>query len=74
MCYETLSETDWASPFGNSTFTPTVFVDISDYLEQKLQAMECYRTQLKAPPHSRSLQSLEALARLRGGTVSMAAA
>ncbi len=74
LCYETLSETDWASPFGNSTFTPTVFVDISDYLGRKLEAMQCYRTQLKAPPHSRSLQSLEALARVRGGTVSMEAA
>lgn len=74
LCYETLSETDWASPFGNVTFTPTVFVDISDYLGRKLEAMKCYRTQLKSPPHSRSLQSLEALARLRGGTVSTAAA
>lgn len=74
LCYETLSETDWASPFGNSTFTPTVFVDISEYLGRKLEAMQCYRTQLKAPPHSRSLQSLEALARVRGGTVSMEAA
>lgn len=74
LCYETLSETDWASPFGNSTFTPTVFIDISEYLGRKLEAMQCYRTQLKAPPHSRSLQSLEALARVRGRTVSMEAA
>lgn len=74
LCYETLSETDWGSPFGQSAFAPTVFVDISDYLDRKLQAMQCYRSQLKAPPHSRSLQSLEALARLRGGTVSMPAA
>jgi N-acetylglucosamine malate deacetylase 1 len=74
LCYETLSETDWASPFGGMSFTPTIFVDISDYLGRKLEAMQCYQTQLKAAPHSRSLQSLEALARLRGGTVSLAAA
>lgn len=74
LCYETLSETDWASPFGNNTFAPTVFVDITDYLERKLRAMACYRTQVKMPPHSRSLQSIEALARVRGGTVSLQAA
>ncbi|MBX0331337.1 PIG-L family deacetylase [Oscillochloris sp. ZM17-4] len=74
LCYETLSETDWASPFGNNTFTPTVFVEITDFLELKLKAMECYRTQTKAAPHSRSLPSIEALARLRGGTVSVSAA
>lgn len=74
LCYETLSETDWASPFGNATFTPTVFVNISDYLGRKLEAMKCYQTQLKTPPHSRSLQSLEALAQVRGGTISTMAA
>lgn len=73
LCYETLSETDWASPFGNHTFTPNVFIDITSYLGRKLEAMQCYQTQLKPAPHSRSLQSLEALARLRGGTVSLEA-
>lgn len=74
LCYETLSETDWAPPTAEAAFTPNVFVDISDYLELKLQAMACYRSQLKEPPHTRSLRSLEALARLRGGTISVHAA
>jgi LmbE family N-acetylglucosaminyl deacetylase len=74
LCYETLSETDWAPPFGDDAFIPTVFFDISNYLEIKLKAMACYRSQLKNPPHTRSLQSLEALARLRGGTVGLHAA
>lgn len=74
LCYETLSETEWAPPFGDDAFIPTVFVDISNYLECKLQAMACYRSQLKDPPHSRSLQSIQALARLRGGTVGVSAA
>lgn len=74
LCYETLSETEWGSPFVEAAFIPNVFVDITDYLQQKLEALTCYRSQLKTPPHSRSLQSVEALARLRGATVSLAAA
>jgi LmbE family N-acetylglucosaminyl deacetylase len=74
LCYEVLSETEWASPFGNDAFIPTVFVDISEYLDRKLKAVACYRSQLKQPPHSRSLQAIEALARLRGSTVSLQAA
>jgi LmbE family N-acetylglucosaminyl deacetylase len=74
LCYETLSETDWAPPFGGDSFMPTVFVDISAFLDRKLQAMACYQSQVKPPPASRSLQSLEALARVRGGTVGVAAA
>jgi LmbE family N-acetylglucosaminyl deacetylase len=74
LCYETLSETEWAPPFGNDAFIPTVFVDISAFLEKKLQAMACYRSQLKEPPHPRSLHSIELLARLRGSTVGLPAA
>lgn len=74
LCYETLSETNWAPPIGDETFIPTVFADITSYLNLKLEAMSCYRSQLKSPPHSRSLQALESLARLRGATVSLPAA
>lgn len=74
LCYETLSETEWGGPSPDSAFSPTVFVDISDFLETKLQAMACYRTQLKEFPQSRSLRSLEALARLRGSAVGLDAA
>ena len=69
LCYETLSETEWAPTTGGGIFVPTVFVNITDYLEIKLQAMACYRTQLKEPPHSRSLDAIKSLATLRGATV-----
>lgn len=71
LCYETLSETEWGSPVGDQAFIPTVFVGISDSLERKLDAMSCYRSQLRQPPHPRSLRSIEALACLRGGTVGL---
>jgi N-acetylglucosamine malate deacetylase 1 len=74
FCYETLSETEWASPFGDEAFIPTVFVDITNYLEQKLKAMACYHSQIKESPHPRSLQAIAALAQLRGSTVSLPAA
>jgi len=74
LCYETLSETDWASPLDDSAFKPTVFVDISDVLERKLQALACFRNALKQPPHPRSLRAIEALARVRGSTAGLMAA
>jgi LmbE family N-acetylglucosaminyl deacetylase len=74
LAYETLSETEWAPPTVDAAFIPTVFVDITHYLDDKLQAMACYQSQLKQPPHPRSLQSIEALARLRGATVGLPAA
>ncbi|MBE9112022.1 PIG-L family deacetylase [Nodosilinea sp. LEGE 07298] len=74
LCYETLSETEWASPEGDQVFRPTVFADISAYLGAKLKAMACYRDEVKTFPHPRSLPALEALAQLRGATVGVTAA
>jgi LmbE family N-acetylglucosaminyl deacetylase len=74
LCYETLSETEWAPPSGDEAFIPTVFVDISTFLEKKLSALSCYASQMKDPPHPRSLRSIEALAVFRGSTVCVNAA
>jgi LmbE family N-acetylglucosaminyl deacetylase len=74
LCYETISETEWASSAGADTFIPTTFIDISSYLEEKIRAMSCYQTQLKPFPETRSLQALQALARWRGATVGVEAA
>ena len=74
LAYETLSETEWAPPFGDDAFIPNVFVDISDFLELKLRAMACYRTQVKDAPHPRSLAGIEALAHHRGFTIGVPAA
>ena len=74
LSYETVSETEWASPQGDGAFTPTVFVDITEHLDTKVEALSCIISQLKAPPHTRSLDAIEALARFRGGTAGVAAA
>ncbi|MEM2002424.1 MAG: PIG-L deacetylase family protein [Candidatus Methanomethylicaceae archaeon] len=74
LCYETLSETEWAPPSGSEVFIPNVFIDISQYLRIKIRAAACYRSQLRNPPHPRSLRALIAQARLRGSTAGLFAA
>ena len=72
--YETLSETNWNAPYLSPAFIPNVFVDISEHLETKIQAMQKYATELKPFPNERSEESLRALATLRGSTVNCFAA
>ncbi|MFZ0548136.1 MAG: PIG-L deacetylase family protein [Candidatus Promineifilaceae bacterium] len=74
LCYETLSETEWSPPTGEDAFIPTVFMNIGDYLNDKLAAMACYKSQLQAPPNPRSLEALENLAKMRGSVVGLQAA
>lgn len=74
LSYETLSSTEWGSPSADAAFIPTCFVDISEYLDAKLEAMATISNELKAHPHPRSLESLRALAVFRGSTVGVKAA
>jgi LmbE family N-acetylglucosaminyl deacetylase len=74
LCYETSSETEWGAPPACDAFVPTVFVDVSQYLGVKLEAMKCYGSQLALSPRARSLASIEALARVRGSTIGVPAA
>lgn len=67
--YETLSETEWAAPFPDDAFIPDYFADITDVFKVKLEAMKCYKSQLREFPNPRSLKSIEALSNLRGSTV-----
>lgn len=67
--YETLSETEWNTPTVDNAFQPDTWNDITETIEIKKQAMRCYRTQLKEFPNPRSLEAIEALAKLRGSTV-----
>ena len=67
--YETLSETEWNIPSAENLFVPNVWVDITDYIEKKKDAMECYRSQLREFPNPRSLRAIEALSEYRGSTV-----
>ena len=74
LAYETLSETNWNAPYLTPGFQPNVFVDIADTLELKLEAMRMYGSQARAAPHERSIDTLKALATLRGSTVHLPAA
>lgn len=67
--YETLSETEWNLPNVVNGFIPNVWCNISDTFEKKVEAMKCFAGQLRAFPHPRSIEAINALAQLRGSTI-----
>jgi len=74
LAYETLSETDAATPSPLPPFTPTTFVDISATLERKLEILELFESEIQPEPMPRTLSAVRALARVRGATVGVEAA
>ncbi len=64
---EILSSTDWAFPTNTGVFSPNFYVDISTTLNQKIEALSCYRNVIRQVPHPRSEEVLRGHARYRGG-------
>ena len=64
--YETLSETHWNAPYIEPNFTPNWVIDISDYIDIKLKALKCYKSQIAEFPGPRSIEAVESLAKFRG--------
>lgn len=65
---ETLSETEFAPSTKEESFIPNVFVDISAYMERKIEIMKVFESELFEHPFPRSEKSLRALATVRGST------
>jgi LmbE family N-acetylglucosaminyl deacetylase len=64
--YETISETFWNAPNIEPNFLPNLCIDISDHIDAKIKAMECYKSQVHEFPGPRSIEALRALAVFRG--------
>ena len=72
--YETLSETGWDLPNTTNEFIPTVFNNITDYLDKKIEAMSFFESQVADYPNTRSVETIRALAMYRGSLMNLKAA
>jgi LmbE family N-acetylglucosaminyl deacetylase len=69
LMYECISETEFAPAFFEKVFIPNYFVDITEYIDEKLEIMRIFKSELGEPPFPRSLENIKALARFRGSSV-----
>jgi len=63
--YETLSETEF-NFVENRIFSPNVFVNISQYIDNKIETMKIYDGEMGDFPFPRSDKAIRSLAALRG--------
>lgn len=69
LMYETLSETEFTPPLTENAFFPNLFVDISEWMEQKLDILRMYETELMHDPLPRSIHTIKSLAGYRGSRI-----
>jgi LmbE family N-acetylglucosaminyl deacetylase len=65
---ETLSETEFSLSTKEDSFVPNVFVDISEYMDKKIEIMNTYESEMGEHPFPRSERNIRALATFRGAT------
>jgi LmbE family N-acetylglucosaminyl deacetylase len=65
---ETLSETEFAPSTKEDSFIPNMFVDITNFIERKIEIMNIYKSETGTHPFPRSERNIRALATFRGAT------
>lgn len=68
LFFEILSSTEWKISDTKNKFDPNWFEDITFQMNLKLKAIKYYKSELKKNPHSRSLETIKALAVFRGSS------
>lgn len=69
LMYECISETEFGVALPENIFIPNYYVDISKYINSKLDLMKIYDSELGEHPFPRSLDNIKALAHFRGASV-----
>ncbi len=60
--------------WGKEHFIPNFYIDITKYLNKKLEAYRLHKSQVRPEPHISSIESLQQLALWRGKEISTFAA
>ena len=69
LMYETITETDFAPALPENQFIPNVFIDISEYIDKKIDIMKIYASEIMEAPMPRSLENIRNMARYRGARI-----
>lgn len=69
LMFEIPGTSEWLFGSTGTTFVPSVYVDVGDYMEIKQHVLSLYNTELRSFPDARSIESVCVLARHRGKQV-----
>ena len=69
--FEIASATDYGNFAITGSFAPNLFIDISKNWDLKKEALIAYSDEMRDYPHSRSIEGIKNLAKLRGNQVGL---
>jgi len=72
--FEVPSSTEWSAAKISDYFKPNLFIDISNTLKLKVEALKVYSLEVRDFPHPRSPEAIEIIAKRRGIEAGLTAA
>ena len=69
LAFEIMSSTEWQPPGSNFVFQPNWFEDVVKTMHLKIEALDCYKSEMRVWPHPRSVKSIKNLAQYRGSMI-----
>lgn len=72
--FEVPSSTEWGGGAFGPPFVPVHFVDIAGHVAKKRGALAAYAREMRAFPHPRSAEAIDALEKVRGAAAGVRAA
>ncbi|MFC2156796.1 PIG-L deacetylase family protein [Acidobacteriota bacterium] len=74
LSFQIPSSTEWAFNKDEKCFQANVFVDIESTLAEKIEALNCYSSEMREFPHPRSIDGVKSLAKSWGSVAGFKAA
>lgn len=71
LCFEVTSSTGWYGSSEANAFIPNYFVDITNTMKFKEEALAAYAEEMRPWPHARSMEAVKNLAAFRGASVGL---
>lgn len=68
LAYETLSETNY-NLIKKNAFFPNYYEDVTKFIKIKILALKIYKSEIRKFPFPRSIETVKALAQLRGSEI-----
>lgn len=72
--FEIPSSTEWGGSAFGPPFVPVHFVDVAGHVAKKRNALAAYSGEMRAFPHPRSAEAIDALEKVRGAAAGVRAA
>ncbi|KFN01773.1 PIG-L family deacetylase [Bacillus clarus] len=69
ITFETVSSSEWNVHTNDTVFKPNYYVNITNQMEEKIEALKHYDVEMRDFPHPRSYKGIRYLGRNRGMTI-----